>query len=187
MRTSIRLLVLLIGIVIVVSCQPQTQDQTNQSQPNKPNSSLALQQLQNAEYHIESTTDDRFQLTDGEYRKKILPDSASERIVRLSHHVAGNLDNTDGEDAAVILIEEPGGSGTFYYLAVVVNRDGNPDNVATTFLGDRVKVKALDIEEEEIVVHMLTRGADKSMASEPTLEVTQKYRLEANKLVLVKE
>ena len=186
MRTRIRPLVSLILIVIVVSCEKQTQDQTDQSQPNKPNSSLTLQQLQNAEYHIDST-DDRFQLTDGEYRKKYLPDSASERIVRLSDNVAGNLGNTDGEDAAVILIDDPGGSGTFYYLGAVINQSGNPLNVATVSLGDRVKVKALDIEEEEIVVHMLTREADKSMASEPTLEVTQKYRLEDNKLVLVKE
>lgn len=115
MRTRIRLLVLLI---LVVSCNQQPQDQTDQSQSNKTNSSLTIQQLQNAEYHTSSTADDRFQLTDGEYRKKFFPDSASERIVRLSDNVAGNLDNTDGEDAAVILIENSGGSGTFYHLGL---------------------------------------------------------------------
>lgn len=50
-----------------------------------------------------------------------------------------------------------------------------------------MKVKALDIEGKEIVVHMLTREADKPMAFQATLQVTHKYRLEDNKLVVVKE
>lgn len=184
MKTQIHLFVSLILIFTAASCNRQ--DQTDKPQPTKVNSSLTLQQLQNAEYYIESTTDDRFQLTDGEYRKKSFPDSASERIVRLGDNVAGNLDDTEGEDAAVILIENPGGSGMFYHLGVVINQNGNPLNVATVFLGDRLKVRALDIEEGKIVVHMLTREANQPMASEPTLEIAQKYRLEG-KLVLVKE
>ena len=185
MNTQIRLLALPIVTVVIVACNPKTEDQTDQPQSNETNPSLTLQQLQNAKYRIESD-DDTFQLTDGEYRKKYEPDSASERVLKLSKSAAGDLDDTGGEDAVVILIDNPGGSGTFYHLFAVINQSGKPFNVATIFLGDRVRVEGLAIKEKEIVVDMLTRG-DEAMASEPTLEITRKYRLEANRLVLVEE
>ena len=186
MKTQIRLLVSLIVTVVIVACNPKTEDQTDQPQFNKTNRSLTLQQLQNAKYHINST-DDKFQLTDGVYRKKYEPHSASERVLKLSNSAAGNLDDTGGEDAVVILIDNPGGSGTFYHLFAVINQNGKPFDVATIFLGDRIRVKRLAIKEKEIVVDMLTRGDDEAMASEPTLEITRKYRLEANRLFLVEE
>ena len=88
MKTQIRLLVSLIVTVVIVACNPKTEDQTDQPQFNKTNRSLTLQQLQNAKYHINST-DDKFQLTDGVYRKKYEPHSASERVLKLSNSAAG--------------------------------------------------------------------------------------------------
>ena len=180
MKTQICLLASLIVTVVIVACNPKTEES------NETNASLTLQQLQNAKYRIRSD-DDKFQLTDGEYREKYEPDSASERVLKLSHSAAGNLDDTGGEDAVVILIDNPSGSGTFYHLFAVINRNGKPFNVATIFLEDRVRIEGLAIREKEIIVDMLTRGDDEAMASEPTLEITRKYRLEANRLFLVEE
>ena len=137
MKTQIRLLASLIVTVIIVACNPKAEDQTNQPQSNETNPSLTLQQLQNAKYRIKSD-DDTFQLIDGEYRKKYEPDSASERVLKLSNSAAGNLDDTGGEDAVVILIDNPSGSGTFYHLFAFINQNGKPFNVATIFLGDRL-------------------------------------------------
>ncbi len=186
MKTQIRLLALLIVTIVIVACNPKAEDQIDQPQASETNPSLTLQQLQNAEYRIRSD-DDTFQLTDGEYRKKYEPDSASERILKLSNSAAGNLDDTGGEDAVVILIDNPGGSGTFYHLFAFINQNGKPFNLATIFLGDRITVEGLAIKKKEIVVNLLTRGDDEAMASESTLEITRKYRLEANRLVLVEE
>ena len=184
MKTQTRLLASLIITVVIAACNSKTEDQTDPPQANETNLSLTLQRLQNAKYRIGSV-DDKFQLTDGEYRKKYEPDSASERVLKLSHSAAGNLDDTGGEDAVVILIDNPGGSGTFYYLFASINQNGKPLNVTTIPLGDRIRVEGLAIKEKEIVVDMLTRGDDEAMASEPTLEITRKYRLEANRLALI--
>ena len=180
MKTQIHLLASLIVTIAIVACNPKTEES------NETNPSLTLQQLQNAKYYIKSAAD-KFQLTDGEYRKKYEPDSASERVLRLSHSAVGNLDDTGGEDAAVILVDNPGGSGTFYYLFASINQNGKPFNVVPMLLGDRIRVEGLAIKEEEIVIDMLTRGDDEAMASEPTLEITRKYRLETNRLVLVEK
>ena len=186
MKTQSRLLASLIITVVIVACNPNAEDQTDQLQANETNPSLTLQQLQNAKYRIRSA-DDTFQLTDGEYGKKYEPDSASERVLRLSKSAAGNLDDTGGEDAVVILIDNLGGSGTLYYLFAYINQNDKPFNVATTFLGGRIRVEGLAIREKEIVIDMLTRGDDEAMASEPTLEITRKYKLEANRLALIEE
>ena len=62
----------------------------------------------------------------------------------LSDAVAfGDLDNDGYEDAAVVTITDPGGSGTFYDLAVVMEEGGQPVNVAIAPLGDRVQIQAV--------------------------------------------
>jgi hypothetical protein len=73
----------------------------------------------------------------------------------------------------VVLISDPGGTGRFYDLVAVLDRNGNAFPVATTFLGDRIEVNALTIEDGQIVVDMLTRSPDEAMADEPTLPVTR--------------
>jgi hypothetical protein len=56
--------------------------------------------------------------------------------------------------------------------------------VATTLLGDRVKVNSVRIEENLIVVDMVTHGPNDPMCC-PTQQVVQRYALEGNELVPV--
>ena len=138
--------------------------------------------LANMEYLSEWTESGTAPLVDGEYREPAAPGSASEIVVRLTEHVAyGQL--TDGrEAAAVILTTETGGSGTFYDLAVVVEEDGQSVNVATTLLGDRVKIENLAFVGGEILVEMVTQGPEDPMCC-PTQRVVQTYLLQGEELV----
>ncbi len=125
-----------------------------------------LEELQNAEYESEWTQEGTAPLADGEYREPAAPGSATETAVMLTDHIAfGELDGQPA--AAVVLVTDPGGSGTFYDLAVVVNQDGQPVHVATQNLGDRVKIFSLSIENEEIVVDMIAHGPDDPMCCPP--------------------
>jgi hypothetical protein len=142
---------------------------------------LSDEALKNMEYKSEFTQSGVAPLTDGEYREQAAPGSATETIVMLTDHVArGQLNGQ--EAAAVILVTDPGGSGTFYDLAVVVEQDGQPVNVATTLLGDRVQINALSIENNEIVVDMVTQGPEDPMCC-PTQQVVQTYELQGDQLV----
>jgi hypothetical protein len=100
----------------------------------------------------------------------------------LTEHVAfGDL---NGEPAAVvILVSDSGGSGTFYDLAVVVEQDGQPVNVATILLGDRVLINSLTIEDGKIAVDMVTQGPDDPFCC-PTQQVVNTYDLQGDQLVL---
>ena len=137
--------------------------------------------LANMEYQSEWTQSGTAPLVDGEYRESAAPGSATETIVKLTDHVAyGELNGQDA--AAVVLVTDPGGSGTFYDLAVVMEEGGQPVNVAVTSLGDRVQVQALTIAGNEIIVEMVNQGPDDPMCC-PTQQVVQTYALEGNELV----
>jgi hypothetical protein len=91
--------------------------------------------------------------------------------------------NDDGQgDAAVILVADMGGSGSFVYLAVVGAEAGETVNPATTLLGDRVQVQSVSIEDGQIVVRLLTQGPD-DPACCPTLDTIRGFSLQDNQLV----
>jgi uncharacterized lipoprotein YbaY/heat shock protein HslJ len=139
--------------------------------------------LANMEYQSEFTAAGTAPLSGGEYREPAAPGSATEIVVMLTEFAAvGELDGQPA--AAVILVTDPGGSGTFYDLAVVMEQDGQPMNVATTPLGDRVQINSLSIADNQIVVDMIAQGPNDPMCC-PTQQVLQTYELQDGALVQV--
>ncbi len=123
------------------------------------------------------------QLVNGIYTTTIVPDSPMVGYVELTDVAAtGEL---NGQPAvAVILVSNSGGSGVFNDLAVVMDVDGQWANVATTLLGDRVAINSLTIENNQVVVDMITQGPDDPMCC-PTQQVVVAYELQGNELVAV--
>jgi heat shock protein HslJ len=142
---------------------------------------LSQEELANMEYKSDWTQSGVAPLSNGQYSEPAAPGSATEIAVALTEWVAYGLLNGQ-EAAAVILVTNPGGSGTFYDLAVVVEQDGQPVNVATTLLGDRVTINALAIEDNQVVVDMITQGPEDPMCC-PTQRAVQTYALEGDQLV----
>jgi len=166
--------------VVVERPVPQIVERLATATPVVP--SLTLEALKNAEYQSEFPASRKARLTNGAYREKIVPGSATELVIILSDKFAlGDLNGDGVEDAAVVLVSNPGGSGTFYDLAAVINQNGTPKHVASLLLGDRVKVKSLSIRSGEVAVEMTKHGPKDPMCC-PTLEVTQKYKLQGDKL-----
>src|SRR5438034_4426530 len=81
--------------------------------------------LPNAEYPIEVASTKKAQLKDGLFQEPAAPGSPTMSKIQLGTPEAFGDLNTDGaEDAAVLLVAQPGGSGTFTYLALVLNDKG---------------------------------------------------------------
>lgn len=114
----------------------------------------------------------------------VIEGSASRPVVNLlSQPVAyGDLDDDGQPDAAVVLVSDSGGSGTFVYLAVVQSYSGTPTNVATSFLGDRVQVKSLSIEGDHLVATLLSH-APSDPACCPSQEEVRLFRLSGEQLI----
>jgi heat shock protein HslJ len=141
-----------------------------------PQVTLDVEALENLEYRSEWMASGTAPLTDGEYSEAAAPGSATKNVIKLYKVAFG--DAADGQPfAAVILVTDPGGSGTFYDLAAVAVQDGKPEHVASVFLGDRVKIELLVVEDGEIVVEMVKQGPDDPMCC-PTQRVVERYALQ---------
>lgn len=143
---------------------------------------LTPETLANMTYQSEWTQSGSATLVDGQYSEQAAPGSATQTKVMLTEYLAfGELDGQPG--AAAILVTDPGGSGTFYELAVVVERDGQPVNVASAPLGDRTQINSLVIQPNGIiVVDMVTHGPDDPMCC-PTQQVVRGWALQGDRLI----
>ena len=143
---------------------------------------ITVEALKNAQYENRWAFAGRVALIDGIYREKFLPGSSTEIVVRLSDQIAlGDLNGDHLEDAAVVLISNPGTSGTYYDLAAVVNLNGYGVNVAGESLGEGIQVKSVTIASEVIKVEMVVHGPHDPNCC-PTLPITKTYRLQGNEL-----
>lgn len=158
-------------------CQP--------GQSKAATAAITLEALRNAQYR--SPDWGEFQLTDGIYHRPPLApgESADIYVTQLRDPLAyGDLDGDAVEDAAVILTTQNGGTGHFMELAVMLNKNGAAENIATVSLGDRVGVEAMRIEAGVIVLDMRVHGPNDPMCCASQFE-TWRFRLEGGALVRV--
>ena len=100
---------------------------------------LSPEQLANATYSSQYTASGEVTLENGPCSESAAPGSASEIKVRVTRHLAyGELNGAPTSvgvpSAAIVLLSDPGGSGSFYDLHVMVNRPGKPVNIASTMM-----------------------------------------------------
>lgn len=158
---------------------------TAQSEPASSTGAMpedsVVEALQNTVFQSEWTQSGTARLVNGEYREATAPGSATETVVKLTEHVA--VGEVDGQPvAAAIIVTDPGGSGTFYDLALVIEQDGTPTNVANIRLGDRVEINSIAIDNGEIVVDMVMQGPNDPMCC-PTQRVINQYGRQEGGLV----
>jgi hypothetical protein len=99
-------------------------------------------------------------------------------------HAIGDLDGDGNADAVAILIEASGGTGSFYYMFAVMNRDGRPVQLGEPeWLGDRTVIERLTIDRKGIIsIRYVTHGDD-DPACCPTMKIEDRYRVEKGKLI----
>jgi hypothetical protein len=109
--------------------------------------SLSLEALQNAEYPS-SDAMGLVKFANGYAALEPMKgESQEDYYLKLDpdHIARGDLNNDDQEDAVVILVSRSGGSGTFRYLNVMLNQNGEPQYTAQAYLGDRTTVNNVSI------------------------------------------
>jgi len=123
----------------------------------------------------------RVRLVDGEYRAPAAPGAASKIVVTLTDkRVFGSL---AGKPAgAVIVATTPGGSGTFYELALLARGPEGWVNSDTVLLADRAQVHALSIDAGHIEVRMTVHGPDDPLCC-PTVNTTRRFAVQDGHLV----
>ena len=142
---------------------------------------LTEQALDNLEYY--GIYDQAVKLSAGEYTGPPFVEGGSSRpTIALQTYAPGDLDQDGAADAVVVLVENSGGSGSFIYLAAVLNENGVPVNTSTILLGDRVKVQSVQVADGQIRVMALSHAPDDPLCC-PTQQVEMNYLLNSGQLI----
>jgi hypothetical protein len=112
---------------------------------------------------------ERYPLSDGQVTVEAFPGAASKTVVQLfGEPVNGDLDLDGVADAAVLLVQTTGGSGTFYYVAVALNRGGTFSGTEAVFIGDRIAPLQIAIRHGVVILDYADRLTGEAMATAPS-------------------
>jgi len=153
--------------------------------PVAASGSLAVAQNPgDATYMINGTA---FTLNGGQASVEAFPGAASKTLVEVfGDPVNGDLDVDGVPDAAVLLVETTGGSGTFYHVAAALNQNGNFVGTRAVFLGDRIAPRQLVIRHGILIVDYADRRPGESMATPPSLGASKYLVAREKQLVEIK-
>lgn len=124
-------------------------------------------------------------LSDGIYQEK--PDETSATyITNLSIHESayGDLTGDGIDDAAVILLDAPGGSGSFLNLYAVIDQGSALTSTAGMLLGDRTQIEKVWVEGGQVMMDVIRHGPDDPMCC-PTEEATLLFMIQNGRIVEV--
>ena len=122
-------------------------------------------------------------LQNGRFEVAVTPDSATKIRTFISGDVVeGDLDGDGDFDAALILVHDPGGSGTFYYVAVAENINGRYRGTNAVRLGDRIAPKDHEIRNGVVIAGYAKRRPNEPMSTAPSVEALLYLALDEGKL-----
>jgi heat shock protein HslJ len=154
-------------------------------QPASPGTgALTIGQARNAS--ISGVYDTTVTLTDGVFEGAPFDQGGASRprlIVMRDLVALGNLDGAPGDEAAMMLAENSGGSGEMVYLSAIGLRAGAPASIGTIAVGDRTKIVTFGISGADVVMEVIEAGPN-DPACCPTQVATKVYALEGGALKL---
>jgi len=137
----------------------------------------------NATYLIEGRA---VHLIDGSREVAAALGSATKiRTAVLGQPVYGDIDGDGDKDAALLLTHDPGGSGTFYYVAAAISLNGRYQATNTVLLGDRIAPMDITIRSGTVVVKFADRRLEEPMSTAPSVNRTTVIILKNNKLIKI--
>lgn len=139
----------------------------------------------NATYIIEGK---EFTLVNGKSEKEIAPGSASKIITQyFGNEVKADFNGDGIEDVAVLLTQDSGGSGTFYYVAVALGLKDGYKGTNAIFLGDRIAPQTTEFQNGEIIVNYADRKPGEPMVAIPSVGVSKYVKVSDGSLAEVQK
>jgi heat shock protein HslJ len=131
-----------------------------------PGETLSLEALRNASYRGFEDLAAEITLQNGRWEGEpyvaggaTLPQAQMVEDLYLS----GDLDLDGSPETAVLINYAPGGTGDFLYLAIMKKHEDMPINLATLYVGDRVRIRDFYLKGNRIHIDLIQAGPDDGM------------------------
>jgi len=125
-------------------------------------------------------------LRNGRCETEAAPGSAAKAVTAVFGEPAvGDLDGDGDEDAVLLLVDAPGGSGTFYYVAASIVENGRYRGTEAVLLGDRISPQRIGIKNGVVEVDYADRRPEDPMATPPSVGKTKFLTLRDGRLVVI--
>lgn len=125
-------------------------------------------------------------LVHGRTEQSLTPTSASKTVTAVwGVPAVGDLNNDGVDDAALLLVQNSGGSGTFYYVAAALQNKSLNQFVGTNavLLGDRIAPQNISVQRGVVLVNYATRKAGQAMSVQPSVGVSKYFVVNKNVLL----
>jgi hypothetical protein len=150
---------------------------------NTPQTGLTMASLMNAVF-LSPQFQIPVQMIDGKFSDSM--NNRSSSIIQQPPMAFGDLNEDGIDDAAVLLAEDPGGSGVFVSLVVISSKNGTFTQSNGVYIDDRPFINSLEIVKGEILVNPIIHGVNDVM-TDPTFDIKQNYRLLGETLTLSRQ
>lgn len=117
------------------------------------------------------------------YSEETITGSASKIVTQyFGNEVSGDLNGDGRPDTVFLLIQNTGGSGTFYYVVAALENINGCKGTNAILLGDRIAPQTAEIQNEKIIVNYADRKKDDAMTTLPSIGITKQFVLEGTTL-----
>jgi len=173
--------VLIIGFVaFILNVVNKNKKDGEPDRQEVPTEEIAYDTPAFATYSIEGN---QFTLRDGAVsHTSVLNSAVSEKVTLTGEPTTVDINSDGNKDAIVILKHEPGGTGSYYYVAAAFRQDDEYVTSPAVLLGDRVVISGIDITAEGFNVRYLDRRPDQDFSMQPTTPILARFTVNKQEL-----
>lgn len=134
----------------------------------KDNEKVTVLDYKNTTYVVDGKS---VKLIDGISIDAVVPGSASKVTTKyFGNEATHDFDGDGRQDIAFLLTQNSGGSGTFYYVVVALNKVDGYVGTQSTLIGDRIAPQTTEVNDKGfIVVNFADRKPGESFAVQPSV------------------
>ena len=125
-------------------------------------------------------------LKNGYSEEQTVAGSASKTVTQyFGNEVMADFNSDGVKDAAFLLTQSSGGSGTFYYAVAALSSKDGCKGTNAILLGDRIAPQTTEFNNGEIIVNYADRKLNEPMTATPTVGVSKYFKISDSSLVEV--
>jgi hypothetical protein len=178
-KSMIVLMVLVVAVAVIIGSLIWHAHSVSPSVPEPVIPSAA--DYMNATYTIDGAS---VTLVNGYAESEAAPGSASKLITQyFGNKATGDLTGNGTADAAFLITQSGGGSGTFYYVVAALHTPSGYEGTNAILLGDRIAPQSTEIKNQEIIVNYADRAVGEPMTAQPSVGVSRYFNVQNGILV----